>query len=338
MKSMFFTTAPMRESHGGGNVSIHEYNALKSVSESCNLWTLESTNIPQEYMAIPFMTDYAAAHAIEQMPKIDLAVFNGTPYHFTQKMLGCKTIVDVPAHNLEESVAEFNNLFGSYPFKHMTDPILWDWMSEFVRRADMIFSPANIAAQYTQKKLGMPPEKFRVIPHGCIIPEKYVEPPGEIILSHIGQNGPDKGQVYLVQALQSFKNTSLKIMLAGLGTERWGGMGHVQDITGIYDGSSVYIQPSVTEGFGIPVLEAMAHGRPVICSQGAGVYELITEGFNGFTFRPRHTKELEEHIKYFMDNPNEVKRMGKNALETAKLYTWEKIEHRYAQAYKEVFE
>lgn len=95
---------------------------------------------------------------------------------------------------------------------------------------------------------------------------------------------------------------------------------------------------SVTEGFGIPLLEAMAAGRPVIASKGVGASELIKDGKSGLLFEPRDAETLLTHINYFYDNPNEVKKMGLEARKVAKRYTWDKIQKKYINVYRRLLE
>ena len=98
-----------------------------------------------------------------------------------------------------------------------------------------------------------------------------------------------------------------------------------------YKQISVYIQPSVIEGFGITPLEAMAFYRPVIVAEGAGVSELITDGKDGFVVPSRDIKAIEDKLTFFKENPNEIDRMGRNARKTAEKYTWEIIKKQYRE-------
>jgi glycosyltransferase involved in cell wall biosynthesis len=127
----------------------------------------------------------------------------------------------------------------------------------------------------------------------------------------------------------------------GEGTKMWAPQGVFcssgSDISvRTYDECSVYVQPSVTESFGIPVLEAMAHSRPVIVTNGAGVSELVEDGKEGFVVPIRSASAIAEKIQYFFENPQEIKRMGRNARAKAEKYTWARVENKYRNLIKDL--
>ena len=101
-------------------------------------------------------------------------------------------------------------------------------------------------------------------------------------------------------------------------------MGRVENVSDFYNSISVYCQPSVTEGFGLPCLEAMAHGRPVIVSEGAGVSELVKDGVEGYVVPIRDAGAIAERIDWLRRKPEKVKEMGEKARLKAEKYTWER--------------
>ena len=81
---------------------------------------------------------------------------------------------------------------------------------------------------------------------------------------------------------------------------------------------SVLVLPSISDGFGIVVVQAMSCNLPVILSENTGARDIIKNGYNGFLVETRNINALSEKIKYFYKNPEINKEMGKNALETVK--------------------
>jgi glycosyltransferase involved in cell wall biosynthesis len=69
------------------------------------------------------------------------------------------------------------------------------------------------------------------------------------------------------------------------------------------------------EVFGLVIVEAFAFGLPVIGADIGAIPELVKEGENGLLFVPGNAADLRAKIKYFLDNPGEARRMGKNARE-----------------------
>jgi len=79
----------------------------------------------------------------------------------------------------------------------------------------------------------------------------------------------------------------------------------------------------------------MAHGRPVIVAEGAGVHEIVEDGKEGFIVPIRDADSIAACIKQFRDSPEEVENMGANARRKAEQYTWEKIRKQYERLYLE---
>lgn len=99
-----------------------------------------------------------------------------------------------------------------------------------------------------------------------------------------------------------------------------------KDIKNKYAESSIYALSSRFEGFGMVIIEAMSCGIPVVsfaCPYGP-IY-IITNGKDGFLVKDGDTGQLAERICYMIEHPEERIQMGKNAIETAKKYTIEKI-------------
>lgn len=101
-------------------------------------------------------------------------------------------------------------------------------------------------------------------------------------------------------------------------------IGYVEDddMSALYSGAEMFVYPSLYEGFGIPVLEAMKCGLPVICSDTTSLPEVI--GDCGIQINPCSDEELVnamEKMYYDRDFRAECVRKG---LERAKLFTWKK--------------
>jgi len=79
-----------------------------------------------------------------------------------------------------------------------------------------------------------------------------------------------------------------------------------------YAMSDIVVVPSLQEGFGLIVSEAMACGKPVVGTKVGGILDQIINGYNGFLVQPRNPEEIAEKILWLIDNPEEAKRMGIN--------------------------
>lgn len=321
MRSVFCTTAPIGKGHGGGIASSVELESLRAVTDVIQVITPDSVKGNHYYPNNPFWWDYQVARMAEDAP---LVFLNGGTYTMTAEFFR-HVICAIPAHELKTSIEEFHRLGLEYPYTHMSDPYLWDIYCGFIREADMVICPSNLSAQYVKHMIGA--RRVEIVPHGVDVPEEVSPFPDEFRAGYLGAGGPDKGLIYLDQAMD---------MLDGVPCMRSGscvGL-HLDDVSQFYNNISVYVQPSVTEGFGITVLEAMAHGRPVICTDGAGACELV--GYGGIVIPIRDPKSIARCIQMFKDNPDRLEEAGKIAREIAEKYTWERAKEGYEKLITEV--
>ena len=104
-----------------------------------------------------------------------------------------------------------------------------------------------------------------------------------------------------------------------------------------YNSALVTVLPSLSEIFPLVVLESMACGTPVICTDAGGMPEIVEDGANGFIVPPNDPKSLEEKIKYFIASPDESKRMGDNARKKMVAdFTWDAVARRCLEGYSEL--
>lgn len=104
-----------------------------------------------------------------------------------------------------------------------------------------------------------------------------------------------------------------------------------------YNKALVTVLPSLSEIFPLVILESMACGTPVICSNVGGIPEIVQDGKNGFLVEPNNPLEINKSINYFLDNPEESKRMGRNAKDLiCRKYTWDSVARRCLNVYNEL--
>ena len=90
------------------------------------------------------------------------------------------------------------------------------------------------------------------------------------------------------------------------------------DVALFYAGADLYISPSLEDAFGLPILEAMACGLPVIASIHAGASENIRDGETGVLLRdPRDPAEIAQKIKMVFSNDEQREKLGEAAAEYA---------------------
>jgi D-inositol-3-phosphate glycosyltransferase len=95
-----------------------------------------------------------------------------------------------------------------------------------------------------------------------------------------------------------------------------------------YNAAEALIMPSDYESFGMVALEAMACGTPVIASEVGGLAYLIRDGQNGFHVPVREPEALAQRILSLLQNSDQRARMGQDAAESARQYSWSQIADR----------
>lgn len=106
------------------------------------------------------------------------------------------------------------------------------------------------------------------------------------------------------------------------------------DLNALYAGAAVFCWPSLLEGFGFPVLEAMAQGTPVVTSQGTSTEELA--GGAGVLVDPRDERSVAEGIDWVLGDETLAGTLRRAGPERAATYTWERTAGLVVGAYAEV--
>lgn len=324
---------------GAGKVCLHEIAALRKVAGEVTVLSRPDIKGADKYEFNPFLYDYFAAQLVPR--NVDLLHLSCSPALAILETCRPKHyVVNIVAHDLKESIAEHELDYGkgSYPFKHNTDEYLHKLLLAHTRNADAVLTPSTRSAKWIHENIET--KRVMVIPHGTDLPVNILPIPNEFRVGYMGAAGPDKSLPYLFQAWNIYGRD--KLVLAGSCCKTVGPspivelLGWVNDVADFYNQISIYIQPSITEGFGIEILEAMAYGRPVIVSSGAGAADLVEEGVNGFIVPPRDPQAILDKILYFKNNPSAIAEMGQHAKQAAASYTWDKIEKRYEEFYREI--
>ena len=91
---------------------------------------------------------------------------------------------------------------------------------------------------------------------------------------------------------------------------KWAGRVNYGNLGAYFNSADVFVLPTLEDTWGVVVLEAMALGKPVLCSKWAGAAEMVIEGENGYLFEPQQPEELAKVMRRFIEQPNLSKSMG----------------------------
>ncbi|MDI3488527.1 MAG: hypothetical protein PWR26_1244 [Methanosarcinales archaeon] len=178
----------------------------------------------------------------------------------------------------------------------------------------------------------------------------------DFVVLFVGTLTPRKGVEYLVKALHLIGDEKVQLVIAGNDRAdvsysskikdyverkrinvRFMGFLHPKMLKGLYAVCDVFVLPSLEEGFGMVLTEAMASGKPLVGTRVGGIPMQIRDGWNGFLVEPANEEQLAERIEYLIENEEERKRMGKNSRRLAEEeFSWERIAKRYVEVYEEV--
>lgn len=92
------------------------------------------------------------------------------------------------------------------------------------------------------------------------------------------------------------------------------------ELVALYNAAQVFVYPSLYEGFGIPILEAMACGCPVVTSNISSMPEVV--GKAGILVDPYNVKSISRGISQLINDPIMAEKMSKLGLERVKKFTW----------------
>lgn len=201
--------------------------------------------------------------------------------------------------------------------------------------ADHIFVPSTMTRQ-SLLDAGIASEQISVISYGA--PVDYFRPQPRLDKKFralfVGRVGPRKGVHYLLQAWKNLKLSDAELKLVGINEFPPGWLESYQDyidylpsvphasLNQHYCNASVLVFPSLVEGFGLVMLEAMACGIPVITTPNAAGPDIITDGVEGFIIPIRDADAIQAKLEWCHQHPEELSEMGQAARIKAEDSTW----------------
>lgn len=105
------------------------------------------------------------------------------------------------------------------------------------------------------------------------------------------------------------------------------------DLPKLYREARIFVYPSLYEGFGLPPLEAMASGTPVICSNAASLPEVV--GDSALLFNPENPGQLAEQISGLWGDETRRKEFARKGIERAKRFSWKTCAREIAEVYRQ---
>ena len=190
------------------------------------------------------------------------------------------------------------------------------------RRADAVVAVSSFTRTEIVVLLGLPEERVRVVPNG-LEPVFTPEGPaaeGDYVLA-VGTLEPRKNLAGAVEAAR-LAGVELRVVGApgwgGVEVPGWRGRVGDEELASLYRGARCLVFPSLYEGFGLPVLEAMACGTPVVTTQGGATEEVA--GGAAVLVDPLDPASIAAGIGEAGARRGELRRLG---LERAREFSWD---------------
>ena len=330
---LFVTSDTIGSGTGGGIVTKYEMEALNELGPT------DIFNPPAQ--ANPFDTELGQETI--DVRKYKLAHFYaGTFPRLVERLrnAGVKVTYTAAAHDIKDSQDEFKSIGASYDYPHITNPDLFKLYLSSYLNADLIICPSK-HSETVMRSYGS--SNVRVIPHGCE-PGRNIPYPKTFNVGYLGQIGPDKGVVYLIKAWAKLNYKDAILTIAGSqspslihhirafgGNANYNVLGYVQTLDMFFSEIKLYVQPSVTEGFGIEVLESMAYGRPVIATTGVGASDCLNHHCR--LIEKRDITALADAIDYYRNISYDYRN---DLINHAQTYNWPYIKSLYKSTWTEL--
>lgn len=234
------------------------------------------------------------------------------------------------------------------------------------RRATAIITVSHHARADLIRILDLPPEKVHVVYEAApahfrpvVEPEylaalrrKYRLP--EQFLLYVGTLEPRKNLHRLVQALYEIRRRGFPHRLVMVGASGWDmdnfrdeiarlemeeaiiftGYVPTEDLPGLFSLATLFVFPSLYEGFGLPPLEAMACGTPVLSSNRSSLPEICADAAH--LVDPENVEDLVHSLEMLLSDPDRRRELSARGLARARDFSWDHAAQQTAAIYQQV--
>jgi glycosyltransferase involved in cell wall biosynthesis len=222
------------------------------------------------------------------------------------------------------------------------------------RAASKVIAISETTRRDAIRFFGIEPDRIRAIPLG--VDSRFTASPGPAIeaarnkyglpdqyVLYVGTNKPHKNLVRLVEAWGIFHRETTSrhaLVIAGYWDKRYpearqlaeradlsgsvffAGPVDEADLPALYSGATLFVFPSLYEGFGLPVLEAMACGTPVACGRTDALIEVAGDAAS--LFDPVDSMAMADCLADLLSDPDKLQRLGEAGIKRAAGFSWER--------------
>ncbi len=322
------------------------------VNTRYDLERLEAPNVEMVSVSIPTFSLTEQYRLPSLIRHLGLDLFH-SPYYIKPYILPCPSVVTI--YDL------IPRLYPQY-ISPWARAIFEMAIRLAVATSRLVISVSQSAKEDLVRLLGVPPSKVRVTPLGVdtrfhpvnekailSLRQKYDLPEGYIL--YLGINKPHKNLVRLVEAFAKVK-TGRKLVLAGKEDPRYREVHEIvkqlslqdravfldqvpeDDLPALYSGAALFVFPSLYEGVGLPLLEAMACGVPMVCSSTSSLPEIV--GRAAVMVDPLDVSLLARALERVLRDGDLRASMCQEGLKQATLFPWERTAKETLAVYRQV--
>lgn len=248
--------------------------------------------------------------------------------------------IDVQHRLLREEFARHGQRFPRLKW-----PLEWKHAQEY-EEADHVIVTSEFVKR-TMLQEGIPAEKLSVIPLGVNLEafRPRPKPDDTFRVMFAGVISLRKGLPYLLEAFNRLGVPDAELLLVGAvypemraimrryeGTYRLVGGVPQGELARLYNTASVFVMPSIEDGFGMVVAEAMASGTPVIVTENVGI--TVEDGQHGYVVPIRDAGAIHERLITLYEDEDLRRTLGENARAHAQQFSWEHYQRRVVAVYR----
>jgi glycosyltransferase involved in cell wall biosynthesis len=334
---------------GGAEVHLHEiFSRIVSAGNQVTLYCSSFSGAPghETVNGISVIREGSRNFFNYLVPVRYASYFSREPFDIVVDDIN-KIPFYTPLFVRKPTVAILHHLFGTTIFKEVGGlPALYVYCAERLALRVYRKTPFAVVSESTRRELiqaGFADDRITIVPNGVKLPHRDPEPSQELLIGHVGRLKRYKSVDHLVKAFQLVhqKLPQVRLIIVGEGDHRPDLQRLVRELhldsvvqfTGYMDEEAkerlimrcaVVVNCSVKEGWGMTVLEANAHGVPVVASNVPGLRDSVVDNKTGLLYEYGNIPQLAERLVQVLTDAGLRRRLASGAKEWARSFSWDR--------------